>query len=730
MPQPEQTTRLQFPNTDVRDVLAYYERLTGKKVVYDNTVQGTVNIVISTPVSKEEAVRIIEMNLLLNGFTIVPADYGIVKVVSPSKNPRTTGVPIYSEDMQIPDADQVITFLFKLQYADPTELQQTLAQYISPQIFTSVVALPKSQALLITESTNVIRGLIKIIREIDAPPAEVVSEFIKLERADVKDVIEKLEKIFEKTPTQGGLTAAAPRAPRAPGQENAPSIPEVPSPAEASTKGLSEESIIIGKIKLTADVRTNRIHVVTRPVNLPFIRKLIREFDSDVKFGEPTTRKLRYVSAGDVLPVIVKAITEPGVKSEEGGVPGGGTGTQPGRIPQQFGTTGSTSQGGAGFSVSEELATEPVETRPEAVTVGNTKIIADKRVNAIIVLGNAEVKEKIAKLLDQIDVRSPQVMLNTVIGELTLDKNMQINFDYLLHFNPGPGSLTTSGTGTSIGSDSSGNVIFNTASIFASQAFTKLFQAGATGLTGYVATNSLDVLVNALESTDRFRITQRPMVFASNNKKAIIASGQEIAVPTQTLSNVVNGVATANTAAVSSSVEYKRVALQLEIVPLINSDREVSMDILQKIDNVVPGAATIVGGNAIPTIATRYIKTNVSVPNKSTIILGGLISLNTSRSGTGVPFVSRLPLVGYFFSDTRKSQTRTELIILIRPEVTNTPSDAVAVREKEQDRLRLEPDLESTLDPPQTPEAAKRAMKAKQEAERLNAPRPELRPGI
>jgi len=79
--------------------------------------------------------------------------------------------------------------------------------------------------------------------------------------------------------------------------------------------------------------------VVTRPVNLPFIRKLIREFDSDVKFGEPTARKLRYVSAGDVLPVIVKAITEPGVKAEEGGGQPGGGGTQPSRVPQQAGGT-------------------------------------------------------------------------------------------------------------------------------------------------------------------------------------------------------------------------------------------------------------------------------------------------------------------------------------------------------------------------------------------------------
>ena len=170
-------------------------------------------------------------------------------------------------------------------------------------------------------------------------------------------------------------------------------------------------------------------------------------------------------------------------------------------------------------------------------------------------------------------------------------------------------------------------------------------------------------------------------------------------------------------------------ALQLEIVPLINSDREVSMDILQKIANVVPGANTIVGGNSIPTIATRYIKTNVSVPNKATIILGGLITLNNTRSAGGIPYLTRIPLLGYLFSDTKKALSRTELIILIRPEVTTSPYETLAIREHEQDRLQMEPDLESTLDPPQSEEAMKRAKAAKDKSELLNQPQPSLRPG-
>src|SRR5438477_12997286 len=141
-----------------------------------------------------------------------------------------------------------------------------------------------------------------------------------------------------------------------------------------------------------------------------------------------------------------------------------------------------------------------------------------------------------------------------------------------------------------------------------------------------------------MESTGRFRVVSRPTVFTSNNKKAIIANGQEIPVPVSTLTNATTTTAIA---AVQSSIEFKKVALQLEVVPLINSEKEVSLDILQKIDSVVPNSNVNIGGNQVPTIATRYIRTNVSAPNCSTIVLGGLITDNTGLTKHGIPYLSR-----------------------------------------------------------------------------------------
>src|SRR5437867_9655755 len=331
VPNTPATVRLQFPNSDVVDVLHLYEQLTGKKLVMDNFVQGKVNIFIAKDVSRDEAIKIIEMSMALNGISLVPAGRDLVDVVGAGQNPRKAPVPIISDLADIPAGNPVISFLFRLQYADPQELQQVLMAYFQGSSGTiNILALPKASALLVTQNSDIIRQLASVISQVDVAPAEVVSEFIKLDRADASKVCDMLKDIFEKgteSPTQPGVRRV-----------NMPAAVPQPQQVEGAGLGvLSEEAIIVGKIKLTPDVRTNRIHVVTRPINMPFIRELIHEFDANVEFAKPVTRYLRYVSAGDVLPVLVQALTEPGTEAGQGA---GGAGGLPG-----LGATPSQGQG-------------------------------------------------------------------------------------------------------------------------------------------------------------------------------------------------------------------------------------------------------------------------------------------------------------------------------------------------------------------------------------------------
>jgi type II secretion system protein D len=623
--------------------------------------------------------------------------------VGAGQNPRKAPVPIISDLADIPVGNPVVSFLFKLQYADPQELQQVLMAYFQGSSGTiNILALPKSSSLLVTQNADIIRQLAGVIEQVDVAPAEVVSEFIKLERADASKVVDMLKEIFEKsteTPGQPGVRTV----------KGVPGVPQ-PVPAEAGGGILSEEAVIVGKIKITPDVRTNRIHVVTRPINMPFIRQLIHEFDANVAFGKPVTRYLKYISAGDVLSVLVQALTEPGAEGAgagAGALPGGAS-PQPQGQPQQrrAGTTGTSpfsaltggetgAATGSTLNISEELSTQPVDTTPKAVTIGNAKLIADQRANSIIVLGNREVVVKVEKILDEMDVKAPQVALSTVIGQLTLTNDEEFGVDYFAKYNKRfVGTSRNTGVALPVPSVSPAGTAAPLLSSIVDPSnlinFSQIIQNVGSGTNIYVAAgNAFAAIVHLLESTGRFKVVSRPTVFTSNNKKAIIASGTEIPVPVNTLTNAT----TINTvASVSSSIEYKKVALQLEVVPLINSEKEVSLDILQKLDSVA--GTTRVSGNDIPNIATRYIRTNVSAANGSTIVLGGLIEDNKTKNYTGIPYLSRIPYVGALFRGTTSNKMRTELVVLMRPEVTLTKLDLYRLRQKSEDRMHFGPELE------------------------------------
>ncbi|MDQ3199247.1 MAG: hypothetical protein M3Q46_08710 [Verrucomicrobiota bacterium] len=679
---------MQYPNSDVLDVLRLYESLTGKKLVMDNNVQGKVNIFIAKPIPREEAINIIEMNLALNGFSLVPSGDDIVEVIGVNKNPRAAAVPIISDPADLPTGAMVVSYLFRLSYADPQELQQVLSQYLAGiGSQAPILALPKSSSLLITQSANVLRKLVKMVEQIDVAPAEVTSLFIKLERADAQKVVDQLKEILDKG-DQPNQNAAVRRV-----RGVVPPVPQQNNNDEDSGGAvLSEDSLIVGKIKLEADVRTNRIHIITRPINLPFIEKLIAEFDANVEFGDPVVRPLKYIAAGDVLQVLVNALTEPGDQNQQGGQQGlnPNQGNQPRNQPLQQNPS-STGLGDSGsnstLQVSEELSTEPTDTTPQSVTIGNTKLIADSRANAIITIGTKETVSKVERILDEMDVKAPQVALSTVIGELRLNNNEEFGIDYFLQFKK---SNIAQSPDVGVGGAGifTGAPIIDPASLITFPAFAGLPGGQATAFVA--AGNTLSAIVKALDSTGRFRTISRPTVFTSNNKKAIIASGTEIPVPTNTISGgtttLVGGLSQ------QTNIEFKKVALQLEVVPLINSEKEVSLDILQKVDNVQ--GFTRVDNNNIPNIATRYIRTTVSAPNKSTIVLGGLITDQKDRSRTGFPILDRLPLIGALFSDTTKAKMRTELIVLMRPEVTLSKLDLHRLREKTESKTHFGPELD------------------------------------
>lgn len=717
----EEKVKLQLPNFDVRDVLQFYERLSGKRLVLDSTIQGQLNVVVQGEISKSEAIKILETALLLNGFSIVPGE-GITKVLGLSKNARGAGVSIYSDFASLPEGELVVSYLFRLRYLDPTELQQILQQYVTANLYTSFVALPKSGALLVTESTSVIRKLVQLVREVDLPPADVIQEFVQLQRADASKAVEFLNAVFEKK--EAAAAAGAPGRARRPassaGNPAAP-IPPVAVPAVLDTQAaasavaaLTEDSVIVGKIALNADVRTNRVHVVTRPVNMPFVRRLIADYDASTVFATPIKRRLNHINARDVLPILIASLTEPGT---EGGGAQGAQGARPAATTSGAGTgsslfaggqargtnTGGTG-GGGGVNLTQGLETAPVDTTPTTATVGNTKLIADPRENSIIVQGSSEARDRCFKILEQLDVEAPQVAIYAVIGEFSLGDGIDSGIDYVLNR---AGGVTAGSNFTGlVGSSGTGTAAFDRGNPPVGTPVSSVTNLASTLLSGFNgagaiirASDRFDVILRALESSNRFKTISRPMIFTSNNKKAVIASGQEIAVPSNVTSGF-SGSTNTNGLTTTSSVQFKSVTLQLEVVPLINSNNRVNLDILQKIDSLVAGAGTDVGGGTrVPTIATRFVRSNVSIPNLGTVVLGGLIQQDESKTGTGVPLLSRIPVLGHLFKSNTSTNNRRELIILLRPVVTNTDVQIARNKKVVEEGLYMGDNLDGQLDP-------------------------------
>jgi type II secretory pathway component GspD/PulD (secretin) len=171
-------------------------------------------------------------------------------------------------------------------------------------------------------------------------------------------------------------------------------------------------------------------------------------------------------------------------------------------------------------------------------------------------------------------------------------------------------------------------------------------------------------------------------VFASNNQKATISSGQRIAVPTNSFNSGSTGQ--------STNIEYQDVVLKLEVIPLVNSENEITMQIVLVNDDVI-ASQPIEGIGDVPIIATREILTTATVPNNQTIVLGGLIIDRKSQKKSGIPILSDIPYLGRLFGSTTDGNDRGELMVFIQPSIVNSDRSLQAVQEDMDSRYKVSP---------------------------------------
>src|SRR6202050_5295315 len=214
-------------NASIDTVLMQYEQLTGKVLIKDSNLSANalpITISVPQPVPKSELVRLIEASLLLNNIVLVPAqEPNTVKVINinTGKNPRSEGVRLFAGIESIPPGEQVISYFMPFKYISASEALTVFQTHILPRAYTSFVPINSAQALLITESTTVIRQLVALQQLIDLPPAKTVSEFVPLVRADAERGADTIKKIMEyQRKVRGG--------------DQAPAVPGQPATVQAS----------------------------------------------------------------------------------------------------------------------------------------------------------------------------------------------------------------------------------------------------------------------------------------------------------------------------------------------------------------------------------------------------------------------------------------------------------------------------------------------------------------
>lgn len=285
---------------------------------------------------------------------------------------------------------------------------------------------------------------------------------------------------------------------------------------------------------------------------------------------------------------------------------------------------------------------------------GGLKLTADAGNNALIVLGTESDHRRIRSALRELDVRPLQVLIEATIAEVSL--NDELRFGLQWFFKDGKHKVTLSS--------------------FASGAVAEIFPGFS-----YVfeETGDARVVLDALDEVTNVRVISSPQLMVLNNQSAELQVGDQVPVATRSAIGVANP-----DAPIVNTIEFKDTGVILSVTPRVNNGGLVLLDIEQEVSTVV---ATTTSGIDSPTIQRRRVRSRVAVESGETVALGGLIQDTKSQGESGVPGLSRIPLLGNLFKSNHDIDDRTELLILLTPRVIASLTDARAITDELKARL-------------------------------------------
>ena len=314
-----------------------------------------------------------------------------------------------------------------------------------------------------------------------------------------------------------------------------------------------------------------------------------------------------------------------------GGPGGGGTGEGPGGI---FG-------GGQGAPNQPGI-------------MPGVRITADLTNNSVLVYATQEGHRIVEQTLKQIDRPQMQVAIDATIAEVTLNDQLSYGVQFFLNSRE-----------VGLGGDK-GSIINSLGGAVLAQQL-----PGFNFLIGSAAAPNL--VLDALHTITDVKVLSNPSLVVLDNQVATLQVGDQVPISTGSAT-----VLTANNTVVNT-IDYRNTGIILRVVPRVNSNGNVVLEVEQEISNVQPGTQTV---QNTPTISQRRVKSSISVQSGQTVLLAGLISDTENVTRPGVPWLDEIPGLGEMFAHKTKTVGRTELIIFIRPQIIRDAVDANVVAEE------------------------------------------------
>ena len=341
----------------------------------------------------------------------------------------------------------------------------------------------------------------------------------------------------------------------------------------------------------------------------------------------------------------------------------------PGGSPGFFGSAGSNS------------SDQSQSKGPSSVSLGEDnryKVGVDEAKNALVVMATADDYKRILHVIEALDVQPNQVFIEATIAEVTLTDELHFGVAWYLQ----RGARNAAGfggqlpTGASASSGSTINNILGGNNLLGNNLVGVPLQSLFPGFSyAFTAANGV-VTLNALNAITNVNILSTPSLTVLDNRQATLQVGQQI--PVTTLQSV---AALGNT---FNSVSYLNTGVILAITPHISESGRLMLELDQEVSNPEPGTGV---NGANPTIQQRKVKTQVAVADGESLVLGGLVQDQRSKTANQIPVIGDLPIVGNAFKDKDDKIEKTELIIMITPHVIRSMSEARSIAEEYKRKL-------------------------------------------